>query len=189
MLAANLTPKQKIYFNAGIFLAVLALIIILIIMPMISQIKNDGAELAQKKKTLEDFYKNYQALEAAQKNYQTAQNEIYALPAFLPDNDALNFIMLMEKIAQATGNSQSVSAENNNQIANPDAPTAKKSLNFQVSLNGNFPNLIKFLTYLENAPYYNDIKSIQIQRLSEKNKDNADASGGINAIIKISAYQ
>ena len=56
MFIADLTPKQKIYSGAGIFLVILALIIILIIMPLISQIKNDGLELAQKKKTPEDFF-------------------------------------------------------------------------------------------------------------------------------------
>ncbi|KKT25027.1 MAG: hypothetical protein UW11_C0036G0002 [Parcubacteria group bacterium GW2011_GWA2_43_9b] len=182
MFIADLTPKQKIYSGAGIFLVILALIIILIIMPLISQIKNDGLELAQKKQTLEDFYKNYQALEAAQKNYQTAQDEIYALPAFLSPNDALKFIVLMEKFAQTTGNTQNVSVDASSR-------TATSTLDFQVNLNGDFPGLIKFLTYLESAPYYNDIKSIQAQRLSEKNKDNTGASGNINTVLKISVYQ
>ena len=180
MASLDLTPKQKIYSSAGIFLVILTLIIIFIIAPLISQIKNDGLELSQKKQDSDNFSKNYQTLESAQKNYQAAQNEIYALPAWLPPGDALKFIMLIEKIAQATGNSQSVSASTDNQAAT--TPT----LDFQVNLNGDFPSLIKFLTYLENAPYYNNVNSIQAQRLSTKEKA---GNGNLNTVLKISVSQ
>lgn len=188
--ASVLNPKQKIYFTAAFWLVVLALIVAFIIAPIISQIKNDGLELAQKKQGMESFYEDWQILTKTQKDYQAMQSELNALPALLPSNEALKFIVLIEKFAQATNNRQEVSIVNNNEsIASAKtAPTAKEAAKLQISLRGSFPDLIKFVVYLENAPYYNNIKSLQAQRLTQKENAGAN-SGDVNTILNVSVYQ
>ena len=179
--ASSLTPKQRIYLAAAGWLLVLSLCVIFVILPLISQIKNDGQELAQKKQGMELFYADWQVLEKAQKDYRAMQSELDALPAFLPSGEALKFIMMLESFAQATDNNYAVSVVN--------APEKKaQTTNLQVSLRGNFPNLMKFLAYLENAPYYNNINSLRSQRLSDKNLEGA-AIGDINTTLTISVYQ
>ncbi len=187
--APNLNPKQKIYLTSALWLTILVFVIIFIIVPLISQIKNDGLELAQKKQDMESFYGDWQILAKSQKDYQTMQNELYALPAILPSSEALKFIVLIEKFAQATNNHQSVSVVGaGEQTKAEKTPSAKETIDFQISLHGSFPDLIKFLVYLENAPYYNNIKTLGIQRLSTKGDENANA-GQINTIITVSVYQ
>ncbi|HRY52813.1 MAG TPA: hypothetical protein P5089_03105 [Candidatus Portnoybacteria bacterium] len=181
----SLNPKQKIYLTVFAWLAALVLLVVLIAVPLVSQIKSDGSELAQDKQDMESFYKEWQALESAQKDYQALQGEINALPAFLPTSEALKFIVLIEKFAQATDNTQTVSV-----INKKDLSSAKKTTDFQISLRGNFPNLVKFLVYLENAPYYNDVKALGAQRLSEKEGTEKNINtGDINTILTVSVYQ
>lgn len=180
----NFDPKQKIYLTAFIWLAIFSLVIILIIVPLIAQIKNDGAELAQKKQDMEAFYKEWQSLEKAQKDYQAMQGEINSLPAFMPTSEALKFIVLIEKFAQATNNNQTVS------VVDKKDTKDKSAVDFQISLRGNFPNLVKFLVYLENASYYNNIKTLGIQRLSaEEDKKAQFATGDISTILTVSVQQ
>lgn len=182
----NLSPKQKIYLTIALGLIILVSLISFVIVPLISKIKKDGWELAQKKQRIESFYENWQILEQSQQDYQSAQNELSALPAILPSSDALKFIVLIEKFAQDTNNSQSVSIIEPAKTKN--APPVEETTNFQISLHGDFPGLIKFLIYLENAPYYNEIKTIGIQRLSAKDNKNA-IDGQIDTTLTVSVYK
>ncbi len=184
----NLSLKQKVYLTALLWLAALILIIVFIASPLVYQIKRDGLELVQKKQEMESFYSDWQAVAQSQKDYQTRQNELNAWPAFLAPSEALKFIVLMEKFAQATNNSQTVTVSDPKQV---DASTPSKTpsaTEFQVSLRGNFPNLIKFLVYLENAPYYNKVQSLRVQRLTTKESENVN-TGEINSILTISLFQ
>lgn len=186
----SLTVIQKINLIALAFLAALILIVFFIAVPLINQIKNDGAELAEKKQSIELLYQDWRILENSRKEYIKIQNELNSLPAILPAGEALKFIMLIENIAQNTANQQEVSVNEANKTS------TDKSLNFQIGLRGSFPNLIKFIAYLENAPYYNEIKAIQIKGFSAKElqgmkeQDRANLkSGDINSTLKISVYQ
>lgn len=181
--ALNLNQKQKIYLTALAWVAALILIFLFIISPLISQIKNDGEELAQKKQDMESFYSEWQLLENAQKDYQKMQSEINGFPAFLNPNEALKFIVLIEKFAQYTNNTQTVSVVNQKDKNS----SQQETTDFQINLRGNFPGLIKFLIYLENSPYYNNIKSFGIQRLTEKEgQEKIFSTGDINTILTVS---
>ncbi|MBU3901412.1 hypothetical protein KKF25_02095, partial [Patescibacteria group bacterium] len=158
--AASLNPRQKIYLTALIWLAILGALILWVLMPLVSQIQGDGSELARKKQEMELFYQDWEALAKSQKNYQVMANELNALPAILPANEALKFIVLIEKFAQVTNNQQTVAVVDASQ---PDK-TQKGTIDLQINLRGNFPDLVKFLIYLENAPYYSYLKSLQAQR-------------------------
>lgn len=181
--AANLNPKQKIYLTALIWLAVLGALIAWVLIPLISQIQDDGAELAQKKQDMELFYQDWEALAKSQKDYQTMANELNALPAILPPSEILKFIVLVEKFSQITANQQTVTIADASQ---PDK-TRKDAVDLQINLRGDFPDLIKFLIYLENAPYYSQLKSLQAQRLFAK--ENEGTSGGVNTILSVSVHQ
>jgi len=184
-----LTTIQKIGLVATSFLVILSLVIFLVTAPLIRQIKNDGVELSEKKQNIELLYQDWRVLETSRQEYIKIENELNSLPAILPPGEALKFIMLIESIAQNTNNRQEVSVISN---AGSDA----QLLTFQVTLRGSFPNLVKFLAYLENAPYYNEINSVQIKGLTAKDiqsmKEGEGAgleSGDILSTLKISVYQ
>lgn len=179
---ATLNPKQRIYLTAAGWLVALGLLAYFIILPLLAQIKKDGLELAQKKQDMELFYQEQQNLEKAQKDYLAMQSEIGFLPAIMPAGDALKFIFFIEQTAQRTSNQQAVS------LSEDKAGTAKNTVDFQISLRGNFPDLMRFLVYLENAPYYNEIKTLQAQRLSSKD-DIEVTTGDINTILTVSVHQ
>lgn len=192
MKLADLTITQKISLVAISFFVVLGLIIFLVTAPLIKQIKNDGVELSEKKQTIELLYQDWRVLEASRKEYVKIENELNSLPAILPSGEALKFIMLIESIAQNTNNRQEVSVVNNTGTKKEGA----QSLDFQITLRGNFPNLVKFLAYLENAPYYNEIDSVQIKGLTAKDIQSMKegegvglGAGDITSTLKISVYQ
>lgn len=173
---------------------VLGLIIFLVTAPLIRQIKNDGLELSEKKQNIELLYQDWRILESSRQEYIKIENELNSLPAILPPDEALKFIMLIESIAQSTNNQQEVSAISG--AGDKKEKEADQPLDFQITLRGSFPDLIKFLAYLENAPYYNEINSVQIKGLSARDLQSMQEgegaglrTGDILSTLKISIYQ
>jgi len=111
----------------------------------------------------------------------------------LPNGEALKFIMMIETIAQSTGNKQEVSVV---KASNDKTSPKDTNINLQITLKGSFPNLVKFLLYLENAPYFSEIKSLQLQGMTQKDIESLKegkgiglSSGDITSTLKVSAYQ
>jgi hypothetical protein len=134
-------------------------------------------------------------LENSKKNYDEIEKELQNKTALLTSDEAIKFILAVEDSARATQNHQTISVLEKAPSADAQSKTQKSNaINFQISLWGSFPNLIKFLIYLENAPYYNNISSLQINRLIandvETLRNTVNLSvGDINSIITLSVYQ
>ena len=189
----SLTIQQKINLTIFGFLVIFFFIAFFFILPLVSQIKEDGVELAQKKQNIELLYQDWRVLENSRKEYQKIENELNALPAILPNGEALKFIMMIETIAQSTGNKQEVSVV---KASNDKTSPKDTNINLQITLKGSFPNLVKFLLYLENAPYFSEIKSLQLQGMTQKDIESLKegkgiglSSGDITSTLKVSAYQ
>ena len=192
MKISDLTTKQRIGLTTLSFFVLLGLVIFLVVAPLVKQIRDDGLELSAKKKGIELLYQDWRVLESSRKEYLAIEGELNSLPTILPPGEALKFIMLTENIAQSTNNQQEVSVISGNDTKGKDG----QPIDFQITLRGNFSNLIKFIAYLENAPYYNEINSIQIKGLSDKDvqsiKEEERAglvAGDITSTLKISVYQ
>ena len=80
---------------------------------------------------------------------------------FLKKGDFLPFILALEKIARNSGNRYE------NKLANESSKSDKKSgwetADFQITLEGDFFGLLKFLTYMENMPYATEMTNLRIQ--------------------------
>lgn len=190
MGALNLNHRQKIYIVTASFLAGIVLLLSLVALPIFYNIKSGGDELAQKRQTLESFLEEGRTLENAKKDYQKIQQELNALPALLPVKETIKFIMFVEQAARATNNQEEISVAAPAPTSQKKTEAPKKSLIFQINLKGNFPNLMKFLAYLENAPYYNDINSVQIQRVNAQSTEQVGLKeGDINTLLKVTIYQ
>ncbi len=177
--------NKKIYLFGGAFALAIILTISLVIFPIFTKIKNGSLQLSQKKEATDALLKNWQSLESTKKDYTTMSQEINQLPILLAPNEAIKFILTVEDFARATQNLEDISVASQLDDATTNQQP-EKTLDFQISLTGNFPNLMKFLIYLENAPYYNNIKSLQISRLIEQN---SVSSNDVNSIINLSVYQ
>lgn len=185
---------KKIYLTSGAFALGIILVISLIIFPLVQKIGADSQELFQKEKVVESFLQNWQDLENSKKDYAEIKKELEEKPALLVPQEAIKFIQAMESFAQATQNYQTISVLKKTPSAEAEADVSPENiLDFQISLWGSFPNLIKFLIYLENAPYLTNVASLQINRLTEKEFSQLEEinlpAGNINSVITLLVYQ
>lgn len=159
-----MTQKRKIYLTLTIITGLFLVMIFGVIYPLISKIKSTSFDLIQKKEILEDLEKNQQKISRLEKEYQLIKPELIKIEQNLlqQPEKTLDFIVALEGIAQKSNNQYEIKP-----IEQPKKESSS-SLDFQVSLWGNFPNLIRFLVYLENMPYLIEVTKIQIQRISQE---------------------
>lgn len=152
----NLAINKKTYLTIAVFSGLIAIISLLLVWPLIKQIKTSGQELIQSQETMAIFFQNWRNLETSRQQSKEIEEKLAETKFIMPADEAINFIVALENAALATNNSQEISVL-----------TSKKeeAIDFQVTVNGSFPNLLKFMAYLENLSYYNQIASLQINRL------------------------
>jgi len=191
-----LPPAKKIYLASAAFSLLIIGLLFFPVWPLLKQIKATSLGLAQKKQDIDSFFTNWQNLESSRQEYQEIQNQLKEHSSFLPADSAIDFIMILENFAQMTENRQVISAVK--KITPTDSATdasAFKNPSFQITLWGSFPNLIKFLIYLENAPYFTKVDSLQINRLTERDltspeKETAGLKiGDVKSLINLTVYQ
>lgn len=183
--------QQKIYISTGGFLVALILVIVLIILPLVRQIHQDSLKLIEERQAIDSFYQDWQNLKNSQKNYQEFQADLAQFSAFLLRADAIKFITAIENMAQQTQNQQTIAVLEKAPESAAQDVAAGATLDFQISLGGSFPNLIKFLIYLENAPYYNDLNSLQVSRVSQAEgvrETSQLREGDVKTTINLSVY-
>lgn len=188
----RLTIQQKIYLSGGCSLAALVLFIGLIISPLIDQIYQKSQKLIQEQQTVDSFYRDWENLKNSQKSQKDFQENLAKFNVLLPPAEAIKFITAVENIAQKTQNQEDISVLEKTS-GEPGAASTDATLDFQITLTGGFPNLIKFLVYLENASYYNDVNSLQISRVSYSESEAKQAQGlkvgDVKSTINLSVYQ
>lgn len=188
MIKIQSSPQQKIYLLIGGYLAALVLAWFFVVTPLISQIRTDGQELGQKKQEIDNFYQDWQNLEESKTIFRSVQKEMAAQPAFLSAKEPIKFIQYVESVARQSGNYQEIAAL----APDKDTPAPQNQLDFQLTTQGGFSNLVKFMIYLENAPYYNEIVSLQIRRLSQKEvgiSNRAGSAGDVTGNIRLAVYK
>lgn len=189
------SASKKIYLTSSAFGLGIALTVGLIVAPLIRQISIDSRALFQKNQDTESFFQAWRDMENSKKDYEEIRQELEDKPALLTSQEAIKFILAVEEFAQATQSHHTISMVQKTLSPENQPKTSKQNtLDFQISLWGTFPNLIRFLIYLENAPYYNNVTSLQISRLTSKDveslKEITDLSAGnINSVITLSVYQ
>jgi hypothetical protein len=188
----KLTTRQKIYLTGGGSLAVLVLFIGLIVSPLIDQIHQESQKLIQEQQIIDSFYRDWENLRNSQKSHEDFQENLAKFNVFLPPAEAIKFITAVENIAQKTQNQEDISALEK-RSGEPRAASVDAALDFQIALAGSFPDLIKFLIYLENASYYNDVNFLQISRVSYSESETKEAQGlkvgDVKSTINLSVYQ
>ena len=117
------------------------------------------------------------------------------LDVVIDDSEEVNFIKSLESLADVTGNKikiavnddknlpvqKPVAAINGKQVEKSIADNLahKKSITLDISLDGNYENLVNFIHKLENGKYYADIVSIDSRKSSVKSDSTVSSSGGI----------
>ena len=79
---------------------------------------------------------------------------------FVQSSDVVSFLNTLESLAKNAGTT--------GEVIDINLSDDKKSLLVEMKDTGTFPNIYKFITLLENAPYEIEFSSINIQNISEE---------------------
>ena len=160
-----MNPKQKIYLTLSIILAICLVSGFLVIYPLINKIKSSSLAFIEKKETLEILEKEQIEFNLLKEQYKKIEPELTKInQSLLNSEKTLDFIVALENIAEKANNNYEIKVT---QLQKE--PKEKFSfLTFQIYLWGSFPNLIKFLIYLENMPYWVETDQIQIRPITQE---------------------
>lgn len=188
----KLTVKQRIYITCGGFLAALVLFIVFFTLPLIGKIHQESQKLIQQKQAIDAFYRDWKSFHDAQKNYGDFQEALSGFDIFLAPARAIKFISATESAARQTQQNAELDVLEKT-AGEKEVVGADPVLNFKVSLQGSFSNLIKFLIHLESGAYYSDVWSLQISRVSSAAAGSQEIpgpnAGDIKSVINLSVYQ
>lgn len=162
--------KQKIYLNSIIIVLFAFGLIYLADKPLLAEIQQLSQLVEQQQVIIKnpDFQVKYQKqINQLKSDYEEIQPKLSLLKQSLLHKDkAVELIKILEKAAQL----------NNLGLNIQILPEEKDGLNFALFLTGNFPDLLRFLEYIENSQYTLKITSLQIKNLpkSEQIQSNAE---------------
>lgn len=158
----------------GIVLVVFVLVFF-VIKPLFIQIKHQSTKyqekflLFERREELESYFKKLEA------DVKIVQEKSPILKGMLLDPaKAVNFVVRLEEIATQTNNRQKLSI--------PASKEKKEKYPFQefnVTLEGSFSNLIRYLVRLENMKWLTSIDSLSISRTREKSRLREELPEGI----------
>jgi len=174
--------QQKIYTFLILFGAVIILLIVLIVHPLLREIKKNSEELLLQKTNLISFSEEIKNLGISKELYEKNRLNLEKISPLLIDPEIpIEFIGFLEKNASDSQLSIEISS----------MATAKKenelwpSLTFQILVAGPSPNFLKFLEKLENSPYLIEILNFNLKKISGKE---GIPSGSINAALLIKVF-
>ena len=122
-----------------------------------SQIISSSAQLTEQKGMLEATQINWDQITRSQKELQSIKPELARIDeAFVPKDQPIEFINLLESLAQRTHNLFEIS------LTTGDVKKKEDGLFFQVRLTGSFSNLMHFLNYLQNMKYRVQVRTLDI---------------------------
>ncbi|OIP78072.1 MAG: hypothetical protein CO002_01800 [Candidatus Portnoybacteria bacterium CG_4_8_14_3_um_filter_44_10] len=157
-----LSEKKRVYLILGGVIIVCLLASFFVTYFFLMKIQAASRDLSEKKAEIASLQKKKQSFSDSEREYQEIQPELVNVnQSFLKKGDFLPFILTLEKIAQRSGNNYEnklISESSKDEVA-PGWTTA----DFQITLKGDFPSLLKFLMYLENAPYAIEMSDLRIQ--------------------------
>lgn len=161
--------KQKIYLFSGLLLIIAVFLIGGIVKPLVLEIKQTSILVKEQNEKLIVLEKTDQEyLKQLEDKYnEIKQNIVLVKSGFLNIEQAVDFFVDLENIAFNTSNKLEIEAG--------EFPI------FTLQLLGNFPNMMKFLGWLESSKYFIDVDSIKIRQYSQ-------APGNITTSLGIKVY-
>ncbi len=157
-----LSEKKKVYLILGGVIIICLAASFFITSFFLTKIQAASRDLSEKKAEITSLQKKEQSFSDSEKEYKEIQPGLADIDqGFLKKGDFLPFILTLEKIARRSGNNygNKLIGESSKDEAGFGWTTA----DFQVTLKGGFPSLLKFLVYLENMPYAIEISDLRVQ--------------------------
>ncbi len=152
---------------------------VLVIAPYVKDIFALSDDIKKQKSGIADFdlkKDNFKKLKEDEEEAKSTLNNLSK--ALISKENGLEFIVLLENIAEKTSNSQTIEVINtleesskNKKDGNTDSKTESirdplesiNSLRFRVKLQGSYKNLLLYLAELESVGVYTDVVSMEIK--------------------------
>ncbi|KPJ56062.1 hypothetical protein AMJ49_05815 [Parcubacteria bacterium DG_74_2] len=155
--------NKKIYISLSFFALAFLVFVFFIIYSLLNEIKKDSQDFVVQKNSIAELQtrkENFNKLKNFYKNYQ---KDLEKIDNLLVDSEKpIEFIEFLEESAENSSLSINVSTS---ALLKPETEKWNFS-NYQLSLEGSFPNVLKFLEKLETAPYLIEISNLNIQKSS-----------------------
>jgi len=165
-----MSPRKKIYFWLLIFILISLFFIAFLIPKFLKEIRADSQELISLKSELVSFQKETENLDKLKLVYQNYQSNLAKIDEIFIDPEVpIEFFNFLDKNA-ALFQLEIEKSPVSKQKAENEPP----SLFFQISVSGSFPNFLKFLEKLENAPYLIDVLNLNVKKIISKETPTAN---------------
>lgn len=188
--------KLKMLLSIIIYLAILSLILIFLVFPSIKYIKNTSNDIINQKVDLEKYSMSKKELKDAEIKLNLSKDKIANISEYFVDkNNELDFIKTLEDLSTKYKVEQKISIDynslNNTEVYN--------SVPVQITIFGNFQDVLDYISELNTINYFINIKSISFLKMagnSPVGRPVFDASSStqspqvnlIEAIIKLNSY-
>ena len=168
--------RKKIYLKILILIIAIGVLIFFGINPIFSKINQTSQKIQETQFILSEFDQQKKYLESLKNDSEKIKEENIILSQVLiePQN-IVNFIIALEKIADATENQMEINVITPKKKITPNASAQQPvqedefyNVPFNLSLEGKFNSLMDFLVLLENMEYYVDVGSINIEAMTEQ---------------------
>jgi len=171
--------NQKTFLAIGLALVIVIFLFWGIVRPLAFEIKETSALVKDRNEKLAIFKNTDQEyLEQLENEYNTIKENLELIKnGFLSINEAVDFFIELESIALSTFNDLEIEAR--------DFPI------FDIYLLGDFPNLMRFLGWLENSNYLLNTEFLQIRRITEQDVIlgvSTFSVGDVKSVIRIRNY-
>lgn len=168
--------KQKIYLTSGLFVIVIVFIFLGLVKPLIKEIEKASVSARDNRDRLlilERTDKDY--LKQIEVDYEDVNTNLAVVKSGLIDKDqAVSFFMALEDAAFLSSNKIEIKAT--------EFPT------LTLDIGGTFPNLMRFVGWLENGKYFLDIDSMEIRQMTERDITEGFSAEYVKTNLEIKAY-
>lgn len=165
----NLNTEKKTVLILTIFSAVTLAIIFGIIFPTVRYIKNLEQDTSSMREYLEKKYENTRTIRTSKKKIEEIESIVATYPDYLfYRGDELNLITSLENLANNNKVTQRIDNSNLDKPGN--------TITLSLTLNGDYQNIIKYLSALEKEKYYFIITNLQLSSAFNQQNNNTNAT-------------
>jgi len=180
-----LNSKKKTYFTLLVILAGVILLFFAGGVLLADKIELSGQEIKNQETLLNRLKGQKKQINQIRKDYKESENGMKTMEElFLDSGKTVDFIIEAENISQKTLVELEIKTLNKDVISE-DGPSI---LNYQLTAEGKFNNVARFLAYLENMKYNVRIDNLKIKTIDSGKRNSSSSTGRIKAAIDLGVY-
>ncbi|OGH90238.1 MAG: hypothetical protein A2537_00780 [Candidatus Magasanikbacteria bacterium RIFOXYD2_FULL_36_9] len=165
----KLNTEKKTLLSLTVFSTITIAIIFGIILPTFNYIKNLERETSGLRLYLEKKYENTRTIRTSKKKIDEIETIVASYPNYLfYRGDELKLITLLENLANNNKVIQKIDSSNLDKFG--------ETVNLSLTINGDYQNILKYLSALEKSNYYLTITNLQLSSAFTPQNNNINAT-------------